>query len=192
MGGLNIIIYKPYDHRQCCRLEGTIAHAQGTRGLLVFSLLDVRRTEPVYRESWQASADSLNVELNVICTYLCAGILFSMHTGRNSTHRSTLVYRASLAEKFDVISESPIIRTRDWSQKCLKRTCYFMPRRPNVVTWKDAKEECEKKNASLLSINTDSEWNAVNVFSRKSVIYIGLNTKVSRETYYLIREKQVV
>ncbi len=59
----------------------------------------------------------------------------------------------------------------------------------HVLTWNDAKEKCENQNASLLSINSDSEWRMLSEFFQfnHSLTYIGLKIKVSRKAYDFIK-----
>ena len=191
-GRLDVIIYKPYK-RHCCRLEATVVHTQSNQGMMVFKVLYKDSDSITERaDLWDVSENSLNIKLNVICNYVaCIGILFSIYTvGGNSTHDTTLAYRASLYPK-SYFSHESVKQSLDWQQVCLKYTCYLLPMRQMVpaLAWNDAKEECENKNASLLSINSDSEWRLLSELFQHyyQLIYIGLKIKVSRNTYDFIK-----
>ncbi len=69
--------------------------------------------------------------------------------------------------------------SRYWNQTCLKQTCYMWPVKANKTTWNDASEECERNNASLLSIQSEAEMALVTWLAIKRPIYIGLKVKVS-------------
>ncbi len=189
-GSLTVILNKPYHNRQCCRLEITIAHTQVAHGLLVFAVLHTPTLKLPFIDMWEISGNTLNLKLNILCEGVLAGIILGIHSDRNSTHRMTLAYLASLIER-NFVTRDSFIQSRGWNWMCLKHGhCYIMPVRPQTTTWIDAKGECEKKNASLLSINSDSEWNMIiaallqlSVGSPTSspypLIYTGLHTKIS-------------
>ncbi len=142
----------------------------------MFRLLDPKRKVVVLR---QTSGESLNMEINEECGHFCAGISFTIYTDRRSTHTTTLVYRASLAEIWTSHAVS-YKQFQYWKQFCLKYACYIWPVSPSITTWYDANEECERRNASLLSINSDVELSLVATLSHEGFIYIGLKIKVSR------------
>ncbi len=178
---MNFIIYKPYN-RDCCRLEGILVHTLSTKGLLLFSILQKYKLGQD-KELWENTEHSLNIRINVLCQRLCVGIQFSIHTNRNSTHCTTLSYRASLIQK-SYITREPFKDFADWSQVCLESTCYMISESIEGGTWNSAKEQCENINASLLSINTDTEWNMLREWFQEEdyiLVYIGLKTKVSRK-----------
>ncbi len=192
--GFNVMIYKPYYNKHCCRLEGAIDHWQETEGVLMLRFFKkAQSTVPLIQEMWEISGDTrgLNIKLNVLCQQYCAGIKFSTWTEDNVTIRTTIVYRASLIEQSYVAYES-FRQSGDWGRICLRHACYIVSLNPRITTWNSAKEECANKNASLLSINSDSEWTmltalaqetikeSLNLFEIFYIYYIGLRLKVSK------------
>ncbi len=187
---LNVIIYRPYHNRYCCRLEGKIVHTQSSHGLLLFAALYNRRISQEDKDLWEISGNTINIKLNVLCKQDCIGIVFSIYTNRNSTHETTLSYRASLFQKSDIYESFK--RYQGWGKVCLKHTCYMTPESHNITTWNDANEECRQKNASLLTINSDSEESMINDFFPRDFVYrltfIGLKIKVSKENHDYMKQ----
>ena len=185
---INLIIYKPYNKIHCCLLESIITHNQATRNLILFSLLQtisIQSVSPLIREIWQTSEDILNVNLNIFCQGVCKGIIVSIYNDRNSTHKTTLVYRASLIikETYHMSFES-MVESGGWWQGCQKYACYILPMsiNSNLTTWNGAQKECQKKNASLLSINSLLEFSLIKLLRTRLLTYIGLQTKVSTKS----------
>ncbi len=52
-GGFNIIVFKPYPNRHCCRLVGSITHTQENHGLLLFNFLELETLRPIRKDQWQ-------------------------------------------------------------------------------------------------------------------------------------------
>ncbi len=181
-GSVNVIIYKPYHDRHCCQLEANVVHTQSTKGFLLIGVLHNETADLPFHEIWEITEHNLNVQINVVCEYLCMGIVILIDTDLNSTHGTTLSYRASLIQKNSITPESDI-RSGDWLYRCLQRACYIVRVYPEIsnVTWNEAKEHCENNNWSLLSINADSEWRMVREWTQQDYIlmYIGLTSKVS-------------
>ncbi len=181
-GGFNIIVFKPYPNRHCCRLVGSIAHTQEKHGLLLFNFLELETLRPIRKDQWQLSGgENLIVELDVVCQFKCVGISFHIYNLQNSTSATTLVYRASLTEKEELRLHESFDEAGYWKQMCLDQSCYIWPVRPNRTTWNDANEECERNNASLLSIHSEAEMALVSRLSQNRPAYIGLKVKVSRK-----------
>ncbi len=190
-GGFNIVIYKPYPKGLCCLLGITLLHSRVTQGVLLWDTLDKYGVseKSVHVSPWKTSGLSISTELHILCIEHCLGAFIHIHTNHNSTHKTTVAYRASLIENDYTLYQSEAeysILSRHWGQVCLKHTCYTWPSSPNITTWNDAREECERKNTSLLSINTDFEFSLVDLLmpdlSHYIGTYIGLNVKVSKET----------
>ncbi len=193
---LTIRINKPYHNRHCCYLEGTIDHRQGNRRWVSLSFLGTQKSNAsLPQEMYHIAGDfsDLNNKFNALCERFCMGIAFSIYTAHTDfTHRITVVYRASLIEH-SYATYASSTHLGEWRQVCLKHACYILPLSPRITTsWNDAKEECEKKNHSLLSINSDSERTMLTLVSQETIegsinlfekiIYIGLKIKVSRYT----------
>ncbi len=187
----HVFIHKPYHSRHCCRLEATVDHRQETQGWFDLSVLRTQ-TAATALEMWDISGgtNGLKAKVNVICGHHCEGIKFSIYPLNDFTHRTKLIYRASLIERSNVRYES-FEQSEDWGQICLKHVCYIVPLLPMITSWNNAKEECERMNASLLSINSDSEWTMLaaiirgareNLISFKEIYiyYIGLLIEVSK------------
>ncbi len=178
---LNVIIYKPYNNTYCCRLEGTITHTHAANSLIVvnpFSTLSTQSRSPLGKEIWQTSGDTLNGEINIFCQDFCTGIIFSIYNDRNSTHKTTLVYRASLTKGKGLVWFESVIESGGWGQVCQKHTCYILSINSSITTWIGAQEECQKKNATLMSISSDLEWSTIKIFFTRGLSYIGLQLKV--------------
>ncbi len=113
---------------------------------------------------------------------------FHIYNLQNSTSETTLVYRASLTEKEELTLHESFDEAGYWKQMCLNQTCYIWPVTPNITTWDNANEECERNNASLLSIQNEAEMALVSRLSKNRPAYIGLKVKVSRKKLRLIKQ----
>ncbi len=185
---LIIKIHKPYHNKRCCNIEGVLDHTSTAQSVLQLKTMGAHQSHfrtDVLKALWQTFAENVNIKVNILCEKQCLYLSFHIHIELNSAHATTLAYRSGLIESSYVIHGS-VIYYQDWHQVCLKHTCYTMPLTPKTITWNDAKDECEKNNSFLLSVNSDSEWTMLRAAFQRRITFVGLlMINVSRKKNYM-------
>ena len=193
---VTVLIHKTYTNRRCCQFDGYIGtdHPQNEPNWLFLN-------SPWIGHTWNLSGSNTVAKFQVLCEASCEFI--ALHLERISLHILIIAYHANLLDQtypigitFEYIKipfgSQPTLFTT-WNQVCHNQHCYITPRHHMVTTWNEAQKACEHHRATLVSINSELEWNLlarlpqqqgkefIEFYNIRSFIifYIGLVTDVS-------------
>ncbi len=196
-GPVFLSFQSPSNHNKCCYLEFSVT----TKGkcllypemerildhsgdlLAIYERYTVSGKKGFTAFKWQGACMNnfpFTLDKQDRFAEVCMTIILYLNTVCNFK----LVYQQSLySDRIKSASEENNIRPE--VQTCSKHTCYVFLRSEKSISWTEAHFKCEKRNGSLVSINSDSEWKMLSSPSflpdLTALFYIGYRTEVTNQ-----------